>query len=64
MITLNCEKLISAKKSLQVNASEQKTPKRPLQRGPRSSGSRWRYKNVADILAFSGLCICIVIKLS
>uniref|UniRef100_A0A8B9C5T4 Pentatricopeptide repeat domain 3 n=1 Tax=Anser brachyrhynchus TaxID=132585 RepID=A0A8B9C5T4_9AVES len=31
-----------------VNASEQKTPKRPLQRGPRSSGSRWRENNNAE----------------
>ncbi|XP_032042064.1 pentatricopeptide repeat domain-containing protein 3, mitochondrial [Aythya fuligula] len=31
-----------------VNASEQKTPKRPLQRGPRSSGSRWRENNDAE----------------
>ncbi|KAI6069948.1 Pentatricopeptide repeat domain-containing protein 3, mitochondrial [Aix galericulata] len=31
-----------------VNASEQKTPKRPLQRGPRLSGSRWRENNDAE----------------
>ncbi|XP_071893972.1 small ribosomal subunit protein mS39 isoform X1 [Anas platyrhynchos] len=31
-----------------VNASEQKTPKRPFQRGPRSSGSRWRENNDAE----------------
>ncbi|KAM9193003.1 small ribosomal subunit protein mS39 [Mergus octosetaceus] len=31
-----------------VNASEQKTRKRPLQRGPHSSGSRWRENNDAE----------------